>query len=88
MSTISQQPQLSLPQSISSLNKNNQDYLMCDILLNNAQLDHLIGNDDQNSTKRIKRKAAVDYTFPNTLWPDGVIPYTFDPSLSRNKVCL
>lgn len=70
--------------TIAELNKNRQDYLVCDVLMTPAQLDHFIANMPDGSGRK-KRKAAFDSEYPNDIW-SGPIPYTFDSSLSK-KAC-
>lgn len=85
------QPYIPSP-SIADLNKNSQDYLVCDVLLTEEQLDYWYNimpdatatTTNASSISRKKRKAAFDYQYPNNIWTVP-IPYTLDSSLSKCK---
>lgn len=78
------QPRIAHP-IIANLNKDMQDFLVCDVLLTEAQLDYwfdiMPSASTSGSSGRKKRKAAFDYEYPNDIWTMP-IPYTLDSSLS------
>ncbi|CAJ0592554.1 unnamed protein product [Cylicocyclus nassatus] len=51
-----------------------------DIVLKKWQLDELVGNDDERH--RWKRQAFRDHNYPFTIWPDGVVYYSFHSNTS------